>query len=304
MVLSSPQISKILGSLLILILSIATLRGQDSSAQLSPRELFYREQVPVHSQHAASAAQKTPAAKATPAQQTTTNSSTPSPAIPQGGGAAGNALLSETSTVTKSNPAVSHLGLRYRLLLIDKTTGDAKPVSTTQIFDQGQCFGLEFQANRAAYLYVFNLGSSGTWKALLPTPEMPEEGNFLSAFTTQRVPSSHCYRISAPSGSEHLFVVLSRNPQDVNELNRDIRGGHAAGGQPSTTPVASAPLETMASNLNQTVQKLASLKGRDLDVEEVGGTKNLVEASPAVYVVHTSDTPSDRVTTEIKITHR
>jgi hypothetical protein len=133
---------------------------------------------------------------------------------------------------------------------------------------------------------------------------MPEERNFLPAFTTQRVPSSHCYRISAPSGTEHLFVVLSRNPQDVDELNRNIRDGHTAGGQPSTAPDAGASLAIMAGNLNQTVQKLASLKGRDLDVEEVGGSKNLAESSPAVYVVHTSDTPSDRVTTEIKITHR
>jgi hypothetical protein len=304
MLLKSPRISRILGSLLVLMVSGVPLWGQDSSAQLSPRELFYREQVPAQSQHAASTAKKTLAVKQAPAQQTAANSPTPPPGTPQSGNAAGNALLSETSTVTKSNPAVSHLGLRYRLLLIDTTTGDAKPVSTTQIFDQGQCFGLEFQANRAAYLYVFNLGSSGTWKALLPTPQMPEEGNFLPAFTTQRVPSSHCYRISAPSGSEHLFVVLSRNPQDVDELNRSIRDGHAAGGQPSTTPDTGGSLMTMASNLNQTVEKLASLKGRDLDVEEVGGNKNLVEASPAVYVVHTSDTPSDRVTTEIKITHR
>ncbi len=297
MSLHSPQISRILGSLLVFMVSSVTLWGQESSAQLSPRELFYREQVPAQSQHATSPAKKTSAVKQTSAQQSATNSSTQPPGTPQSGNAAGNALLSETSTVTKSNPAVSHFGLRYSLLLIDKTTGDAKPVSTSQIFDQGQCFGLEFQANRAAYLYVFNLGSSGTWKALLPTPDMPEEGNFLPAFTTQRVPSSHCYRISAPSGTEHLFVVLSRNPQDVDELNRNIRDG-----QPS--PAAGASSAIIASNLNQTVQKLASLKGRDLDVEEVGGKKSLAESAPAVYVIHTSDTPSDRVTTEIKITHR
>lgn len=302
MSLHSPRISRILGSLLVLMVSSVTLWGQESSAQLSPRELFYREQVPAQSQHAPSPAKKTRGVKQTPEQQSATNSSTPPAGTPRSGNAAGNALLTETSTVTKSKPAVSHLGLRYSLLLIDKTTGDAKPVSTSQTFDQGQCFGLEFQANRAAYLYVFNLGSSGKWKALLPTPDMPEEGNFLPAFTTQRVPSSHCYRISAPSGTEHLFVVLSRNPQDVDELNRNIRDGHPAGGQPS--PDAGASPAIIASNLNQTVQKLASLKGRDLDVEEVGGSKNLTETSPAVYVIHTSDTPSDRVTTEIKITHR
>jgi len=60
----------------------------------------------------------------------------------------------------------------------------------------------------------------------------------------------------------------------------------------------------MASNLTQAVQKIANLKSRDLEIQEVGGTKNTAEPVPAVYIVHTSATPSDKVTTEIQITHR
>lgn len=270
------------------------------NSQLSPRELFYREQTAVHNQHAASSVKSHAPVKSTPAPPSTASSSTASPPTP--GNVQSNALLTETSAAAKSNPEVSHLGLRYSLLLVDTHTAEAKPVSSTQTFDQGQCFGLEFQANRSGYLYVFNLGSSGSWKALLPTPQMPEEGNFVPAFTSLRVPTSHCYRISGPAGEEHLFVVLSRNPQDVDELNRSIRSGHGPGAPPSPDP--SAAISTLASNLNQAVQKIASLKGRDLEVEEVGGVKNLAENSPAVYVVHTSDTPSDKVMTEIKIVHR
>jgi hypothetical protein len=68
----------------------------------------------------------------------------------------------------------------------------------------------------------------------------------------------------------------------------------------------------MVSNLNQEVQKIASLKGRDLEIQEVGGTgnssapatENSGAPEPAVYIVHTSATPSDKVVTEIHITHR
>ena len=68
----------------------------------------------------------------------------------------------------------------------------------------------------------------------------------------------------------------------------------------------------MVNNLNQEVQKIASLKGRDLEIQEVGGAKNSSAVptensgtlEPAVYIVHTSATPSDKVVTEIHITHR
>jgi hypothetical protein len=147
---------------------------------------------------------------------------------------------------------------------------------------------------------------------MLPTVEMSDEGNFVPALTTMRVPATHCFRISGPPGTERLFVVLSRNPQEVNELNRSIRNG--AAGEPEHPPKqdAGGAVLAMVNNLNQEVQKLASLKGRDLEIQEVGGTKNSSAAptensgalEPAVYIVHTSATPSDKVVTEIQITHR
>jgi hypothetical protein len=225
-------------------------------------------------------------------------------------GAGGESAGKTTAVIPQ--PEVAHLGLRYSLLLVDKTSGDAKAVSSNQVFDEGECFGLEFQSNRSGYLYVFNLGSSGTWRPLLPTPEMADEGNFVAALTTVRVPTTHCFRVTGPPGAESLFVVLARNPQEVNELNRTIRNG--AGGAPEPAPQGDAggTVLAMAANLNQAVQKIASLKGRDLEIQEVGGkenssapaTKNFNAADPAVYIVHTSATPSDKVVTEIHITHR
>ena len=275
---------------------------QQSSSQLSPRELFYREQVSDHHQRAPATPAKThvAAGESTGIPKAPGNSA--SPGSPEITGAS--AALVETSSATKSSPEVSHLGLRYRLLSVDKATGDATAVSSNQVFEQGDCFSLEFESNRSGYLYVFNLGSSGAWRPLLPTAEMPEESNFVPAFTTLRVPSSHCFRIAGPPGEEHLFVVLSRNPQEVDELNRSIRNGPTGESAPSHSSEAPAGTMMMASNLNQAVQKIVSLKGRDLEIQEIGGIKNSAENTPAVYVVHTSATPSDKVMTEIQIKHR
>jgi hypothetical protein len=282
------------------------LCSQEPSSQLSPRELFYREQASgIHQMPSAAPAKGRAAAQATAISQKTPSSAA-APSGPTEEGSGKNATLApvETSTATKTNPEVPHLGLRYSLLLVDKTTGETKPVSSNQVFDQGECFSFEFQSNRSGYLYVFNLGSSGTWKPLLPTAEMPEEGNFAPAFTTMRVPSSHCFRIAGPPGGEHLFVVLSRNPQDVNELNQSIRNGRGGGTEQSHPDEAGGGMMATASSLTQAVQKIASLKGRDLEVQEVGGIKNGDEPTPAVYIVHTSATPADKVMTEIQITHR
>jgi hypothetical protein len=274
---------------------------QQPSSQLSPRELFYREQLSEHHQRVPA----TPAKSHPVSGQTAGAQKVPgNPAISPGPPEVNSAALVETSSATKASPEVSHLGLRYRLLSVDKATGDTTPVSSSQMFEQGDCFSLEFESNRSGYLYVFNLGSSGAWRPLLPRVEMPEEINFVPAFTTQRVPSSHCFRISGPPGEEHLFVVLSRNPQEVDELNQSIRNGSTGESAPSHPSATPAGTMMMASNLNQAVQKIASLKGRDLEIQEVGGIKNSAENTPAVYVVHTSTAPTDKVVTEIQIKHR
>jgi hypothetical protein len=280
------------------------LRCQDASPQLSPRELFYREQAPAHDQGNAAPRKHVPDKGTGLTQKTPSSSATPQTSTDLGDNKRFVAASAETSSATAAAPEVPHLGLKYSLLLVDKSTGDAKPVSSSQVFDQGECFGLELQANRSGYLYVFNLGSSGNWKPLLPNQEMPEEGNFVPGFTTVRIPSTHCFRIAGPPGGEHLFVVLSRNVQDVNDLNRSIRNGGAGEPQPSPQHDASVQVAALVSDLNKEVQKLVALKGRDLEIQEVGATPNASAPPPAVYVVHTSSTPSDKVMTEIKITHR
>jgi len=279
---------------------------QQSSPQLSPRELYYREQVPDHDQRApVTPSKKHDVDKAMGMSQKKVDASAaPRGSTEEGTGKGAIAPFVEKISTATTKPEVSHLGLRYKLLLVDKTTGNAKPVSSNRVFDQGECLSIEFQSNRSGYLYVFNLDSSGAWKPLLPTEEMPDEGNFLPALTTVRVPAAHCFRVAGPPGSERLFVVLSRNPQEVNELNRTIRSG--AAGEPEHPPQREAGREvlTAANNLNQELQRIASLKPRDLEIEKVGETESSNGVVPAVYVVHTSATPSGRVVTEIRIAHR
>jgi hypothetical protein len=279
---------------------------QQPSPQLSPRELYYREQAPDHDQRAPVAPSKKQGVdKATGMSQKKVDVSAPPRGSTQEGTGQGAIVASvEKISTATTTPEVSHLGLRYNLLLVDKTTGDAKPVSSNRVFDQGECLSIEFQSNRSGYLYVFNLGSSGAWKPLLPTEEMSDEGNFLPALTTVRVPAAHCFRVAGPPGSERLFVVLSRNPREVNELNRTIRKGAAGEPEHPLQREAGGEVLTAANNLNQELQIIRSLKSRDLEIQEVGDTEGSNGVVPAVYVVHASATPSDRVVAEIRIAHR
>ena len=172
-----PSISSFRTSLWVVALAAAicsslTLWCQGSSPQLSPRELYYREPVPDQEKRPPVApSRKHVVDKETGISQKTANGSPAPKGSAEEVAGANSPAVEKTSTVA-TKPEVSHLGLRYSLLLVDKTTGNAKPVSSSQTFDEGECLSLEFQSNRSGYLYVFNLGSSGAWRPLLPTAEM------------------------------------------------------------------------------------------------------------------------------------
>src|SRR6185437_10666296 len=119
-----------------------------------------------------------------------------------------------------------HLGLRYNLLLVNPDTGVSQQVSSTHIFRAGDCVALDIEANHSGYVYVLAKQSSGAWRPLLPSIDMPEETSVLDPGARKRVPANYCLEMKNPPGTETLFVVLSRSPSDVSDLYRGIRGLH------------------------------------------------------------------------------
>ena len=118
-------------------------------------------------------------------------------------------------------------GLPVQHRPVERSEAKTEPVDSDRIFRKGECFVLHFEANRSGYLYVLAKESDGTWMPLVPNAQMPDEKNVVDPGQKMRVPAEYCFKVEDPPGSETLFVVLSRDPRDVYELNEAIRSSAA-----------------------------------------------------------------------------
>jgi len=274
--------------------------GQQLPSELSARELYYREQPDdeqlksVKSHSTLQTGQTRHGDDLTAVAKKATGAGKP--------GAGTDAVRSPGSSGVQlaakrvAMPEVRHLGLRYNVVLIDPQSGKVEPADPNRVFQPGECVALEFEANHSGYLYVLEQGSSGAWNPLLPSALMPDEANVLKARTSVRVPEKHCFEIEGPPGEERVFVVLSRNPEDLYHLDQSIKNNSGAGDTPAL----------LTQNLlAQEVKRLeASLRDRDLRVKKIGQPEESGEPPDSVYVVSASSSSADRVVTEIRIQHR
>jgi hypothetical protein len=183
-----------------------------------------------------------------------------------------------------------HLGLRYSLLLVG--SGDRGQLTDPDHnFRKGDCVAVNLEANRSGYLYVLAKQSSGDWEPLFPTPGATGESNRIDPGQVIRAPRRGCFEIDDPPGSETLFVVLSRNPRDIDELAEGIK----------------SPGERTNAAVNQVAQQFGT---RELSYREVVKTAP-PSPSPAgqepghsVYVVSGSDKPASTLVTKVEIQHR
>lgn len=180
---------------------------------------------------------------------------------------------------------VVHLGLRYNLVLFKNGKPEAAPAD--RILHAGDCFSIEFQANRSGYLYVLAKQSSGTWIPLLPSAEMPDENNILDPDKKIQIPKSYCFEIHDPPGAETLFVVLSRNPRDFYELYQGIKAKNTS----------AAPVQVAVAQLND------RFGSREIAVRKVDNPVSAGEPKSAVYVVNASNKPASSIVTEINVVH-
>ncbi len=199
--------------------------------------------------------------------------------------------------------AVPHFGVRYNILLAD-SKGNATPADPDGTFRNGDCVQIEFYPNRSGYLYVVEQASSKTWQALYPSSDWPDEANIVKSRTTARVPQKGCWEIGNPPGDEIFFIVLSRNPEDISELNDAIKS-KAGGKAPATAPPADAgtPLLSADNRLDAAINRISALQSRDVKPKKFEQPKE-GDMPDAVYVTNISDTPSDRLILQIKVKHK
>ncbi|MBV8551431.1 MAG: DUF4384 domain-containing protein [Acidobacteriaceae bacterium] len=197
--------------------------------------------------------------------------------------------------------AVPHLGVRYNLVLISDN-GAEQPADPDSTFHQGDCLAVRVESNHDGYLYVIEQGSSGKWEVLLPSPQMTDESNLIRAHTMAKVPENYCFAVTGAPGTEHLFLVLSRNAENVSELNAAIKAKNGGDTPPDSQPANPTNTGSMFHPIGQQIAMLR-LQSRDLTIKKVAKPVAAGEPVNAVYVVNTSSTPSDRIVTEIRLKH-
>jgi len=218
-----------------------------------------------------------------------------------GGGAPAQAPIMPVST------EAMHLGLRYNLVLVDANSGRAQAVPADRMFRAGECFAIEFESNRAGFLYVLAKQSSGSWQALVPStdPDMASESNVIVPGKRVQVPLQHCFEIQNPPGVETLFVVLSREPRDSFELHENMKA-------PGTDTAPDAPRRPSAavqvadaSITDGAVARMREQFGtRDIAIKRISQPLGAGEPAGSVYVVNSSDSPSANVAAQIEVRHR
>ncbi len=130
---------------------------------------------------------------------------------------------------TPSN--VKYMGISYWIDRLGKD-GTMRRVGSKTVFRQGDRIKVSLKSNREGYLYVINLGSTGSSTVLFPNARTPQGDNRIYPDQTYEIPPTGFFRFDENPGEETLLVMLSPTPMD--------------GGAPQFSPpdrmTASAPL--------------------------------------------------------------
>jgi Domain of unknown function (DUF4384) len=263
--------------------------SQQDTAPLSPKALYYQGWQD----------------DSAPAKAVQPKKATPSKPAPVAANQADVQAPNKSAVSAVITPVVQHLGLRYNLVLVDRGSRKSMAVDRDRLFHPGECVQLEFSPNHSGYLYVFLKSSSGKWQPLFPSNLMSDEVNVVRAREAVKIPSNYCFQIDPPAGTEHLFVVLSRNQEDINSLDRAVRGKTKSQVAPVAPQNDTTATGMVAENrLDAEVQRMrAELGSRDMSIQKIGEPDRPGEPEDSVYIVNAANVTSDRLVSEILIRH-
>jgi len=198
------------------------------------------------------------------------------------------------------------LGLRYTVL--KRAGSQASEVTPEGVFRSGDRIQLGIDVSDTGYLYIVNQGSSGKWTVLFPSPEIAHGDNRVESGHNYVVPQGHVFSFVGDPGTEKLFVILSRQPeQAMDQLIYSIqRGEQAPAAQPakgnSALPVLRAAISPVDNSL---VENLRILYSRDLMIEKVEDSEEQGKRpDKAVYVVNPNGKSDSRVVADIVLNHQ
>ncbi|MGO4880112.1 MAG: DUF4384 domain-containing protein [Bryobacteraceae bacterium] len=207
------------------------------------------------------------------------------------------------------------LGLRYTL---QKKTGEgAVNIPADTEFHSGDRIQLNLEVNDTGYLYIISQGTSGTWTALFPSPEIENGDNRVQRGQVYTAPPGHVFTFSGKPGVERLFVIFSRQPVDeIDSLIYSLKGGRRA---PTGAPAAERPAaaEGLMADARLDDSRIAALRAaysRDLIIEKgdeepagqpQGGQPQASQPKDtSVYVVNPKGSADSRVVADIPLIHK
>jgi hypothetical protein len=294
--------------ILLLALAATAAWGQ-GTASLRARELFYTP--PPDASAVKPPATPVPAPAPTPkivAKKTPAKSPAPTQPPP-----------SAPTQAVVDKPASGPLGMRYSVLKRN-AAGEYQEVDADTVFHSGDRIRLEAQANSTGYLYVVAQGSSGNWQVLFPSREVSNGSNQVHRGETRLVPGGNQgqFVFDEQAGTEKLFFVLSRQPEQSLDKLIYSMGGQTAPADPTVVKPAAESNRVLMAQATVSDDVIARIRGqmqsRDLIFEKVDNEKVVSENSaPAIgqvkietaaYVVNRSSAPDARLVVDLNLKHQ
>lgn len=274
--------------------------------QMTARELFYSA---ANTPPAAKPAEEPSKAAKKPAKVVATRSK-PEPSTPAAQDKSvpvGGKLITVAAGMPTSAPPPTTgtaLGLKYSLLKL--TGGQMAEVPTDTVFHAGDRIQFRVETNGPGYLYIISQGSSGTWKPMLPSPDVDGGNNHTEGFHSYTMPQKTRFVFDEQAGTEKLFLVFTREKEaDLESMIYSLQGGKTKPAPAPAPAPETSPQMLRASIDDQTVGRLRNAYGRDLIIEAVdpsmpGGEKK----ESAVYVVNPTGSTDSRVVADLLLVHK
>jgi hypothetical protein len=201
------------------------------------------------------------------------------------------------------------LGVRYTLR--KKARDGTTDVPADTEFHSGDRIQLNVEVNDTGYLYIISQGTSGTWTAMFPSPEIENGDNRVQRGQVYTVPPGHVFTFSGKPGVERLFVIFSRQPVDeIDSLIYSLKGGRRT---PTAAPAGERPAaEALMADARLDDSRIAALRAaysRDLIIEkgdeEPGNQpQGSQQQDKSVYVVNPKGSADSRVVADIPLIHK
>jgi hypothetical protein len=174
------------------------------------------------------------------------------------------------------------------------------------VFHAGDRIRFSVETNGPGYLYIVRQGSSGTWEPVFPSPEIADSSNRVEGWRTYTMPPKSRLVFDQQTGTEKIFIVLSRNElPDLEQLMYSLKNGVKPASAPEAQP--KAPAKTLVAGLridDATVGHLRNTYARDLIIEKVDEGTPGDRKEKAVYVVNPTGSTDSRVVADIELVHQ